>query len=51
MFIADPDLEFLPISDPGSRSQKDTGTRIRNTGFVNLDRDSIDPGFRMAKRT
>ncbi len=30
MFIADPDpyLEFLPIPDPGSRSQKGTGFRI-----------------------
>jgi hypothetical protein len=29
MFIPDPDLDFLPIPDPGYRSQKDTGTRIR----------------------
>jgi hypothetical protein len=39
MFIPDPDqdLDFLPIpdSDPGSRGQKGTGSRIRirNTAF------------------
>jgi hypothetical protein len=27
----DPDLDFLPIPDPGSRGQKGTGSRIRNT--------------------
>ncbi len=34
LFIPDPDLDFLPISDPGSRGQKGTGSRIRicNTG-------------------
>jgi hypothetical protein len=26
-----PDLDFLPIQDPGSRGQKGTGSRIRNT--------------------
>jgi hypothetical protein len=31
IFIPDPDLVFLPISDPGSRGQKDTRSRIRNT--------------------
>ncbi len=32
--IPDPDAEFLPIPDPGSRGQKGTGSRIRirNTG-------------------
>jgi hypothetical protein len=29
MFI--PDLDFLPIPDPGSTGQKGTGSRIRNT--------------------
>jgi hypothetical protein len=29
MFIPDPDLDFLPIPDPGSRGQKGTGSRIR----------------------
>jgi hypothetical protein len=28
MFIPDPDLDFLPILDPGSRGQKCTGFRI-----------------------
>ncbi len=34
--IPDPDLDFLPIPDPGSRGQKGTGfrTRIRNTGHI-----------------
>ncbi len=34
LFIPDPDPEFLPIPDPGSRGQKGTGSRIRirNTG-------------------
>jgi hypothetical protein len=34
MFIPDPDLDFLPTPDPGSRDQKGTGSRIqiRNTG-------------------
>jgi hypothetical protein len=29
--IPDPDLDFLPFPDPGSRAQKGTGSRIRNT--------------------
>jgi hypothetical protein len=29
--IPDPDADFLPLSDPGSRGQKDTRSRIRNT--------------------
>jgi hypothetical protein len=29
LLIPDPDLDFLPIPDPGSRGQKDTGSRIR----------------------
>jgi hypothetical protein len=31
MFIPDPDLDFLPIPDPDSWSQKGTGSRIRIT--------------------
>ncbi len=31
LFIPDPDSDFLPIPDPGSRGQKGTGSRIRNT--------------------
>ncbi len=30
MFVTDPDLIFLPIPDPRSRSQKGTGSRIRD---------------------
>jgi hypothetical protein len=26
MFIPDPDLDFFPIPDPGSRGQKGTGS-------------------------
>jgi hypothetical protein len=35
LFIPDPDADFLPIPDPGSRGQKGTGSRIRirNTGL------------------
>jgi hypothetical protein len=35
MIIPDPDPDFLPIPDPGSRGQKGTGSqiRIRNTIF------------------
>jgi hypothetical protein len=29
--IPDPDADFPPIPDPGSRGQKGTGSRIRNT--------------------
>jgi hypothetical protein len=29
LFIPDPDPDFLPIPDPGSRGQKSTGFRIR----------------------
>jgi hypothetical protein len=29
LFIPDPDPDFLPIPDPGSRGQKGTGSRIR----------------------
>jgi hypothetical protein len=36
MVIPDPDFEFLPIQDPGSRSQKGTGSRIRNTDSFGL---------------
>jgi hypothetical protein len=32
--ISDPDPEFLPIPDPGSRGQKGTGSRIRNTAYM-----------------
>ncbi len=28
MFIPDPDADYLPIPDPGSRGQKGTGSRI-----------------------
>jgi hypothetical protein len=35
MFIPDPELDFLPIPDPGFRGQKSTGSRIRNT-FLNI---------------
>ncbi len=28
MFIPDPDLDFLPIPDRGSRGQKETGSRF-----------------------
>jgi hypothetical protein len=47
MFIPDPDLEFLPIPDPGSRGQKGTGSRIRNTAFHHaLDPDPAEsPSF------
>ncbi len=31
LFIPDPDPDFLPIPDPGSRGQQSTGSRIRNT--------------------
>jgi hypothetical protein len=31
LFIPDPDPDFLPIPDPGSRGQKGTGSGIRNT--------------------
>jgi hypothetical protein len=31
--IPDPDADFLPISDPGSRGQKGTRSRIRNTAY------------------
>jgi hypothetical protein len=36
MFIPDPELDFLPIPDPGFRAQKGTGSRIRirNTGLI-----------------
>ncbi len=29
LFISDPDPDFLPIPDPGSRGEKGTGSRIR----------------------
>jgi hypothetical protein len=32
--IPDSDADFLPIPDPGSRGQKGTGSRIRNTVLV-----------------
>jgi hypothetical protein len=31
LLIPDPDPDFLPILYPGSRGQKGTGSRIRNT--------------------
>jgi hypothetical protein len=30
LFIPDPDPDFLPIPDPGSRGQKGTGSRIQD---------------------
>jgi hypothetical protein len=35
MLIPDPDLDFLPIPDPGSRGHKGPG-RIRNTIFTGM---------------
>jgi hypothetical protein len=32
--ISDPDPDFLSIPDPGSRGQKGTGSRIRNTAYM-----------------
>ncbi len=32
LFIPDPDLEFLPIPDPGSGGQKGTGSWITDPG-------------------
>jgi hypothetical protein len=48
LFIPDPDPDFLPIPDPGSRGQKGTGSRIwiPNTGIssclleIYLEKDS-----------
>ncbi len=34
LFISNPDPDFLTIPDPGSRGQKSTGSRIRNTGRI-----------------
>jgi hypothetical protein len=36
-----PDQDFLPIPDPGSRSQKGTGhlIRIRNTAEIDNERE------------
>jgi hypothetical protein len=38
--ISDPNPDFLPIPDPGSKGQKGIGFRFRNTGF-DADPDSI----------
>ncbi len=38
-FIPDPGSGFFFILDPGSRGQKDTGSRIRNTDIFFLRRD------------
>jgi hypothetical protein len=32
MFVQDPDLDFLPIPDPGVKKAPDPGS-VRNTGF------------------
>jgi hypothetical protein len=39
--IPDPDADFLPIPDPGSRGQKGTGSRIRNTELYKERRREI----------
>ncbi len=36
-----PDTDFLPIPDPGSRGQKGTGSRIRNTWFRCRQSDTV----------
>jgi hypothetical protein len=36
LFIPDPDLDFSPIPDPGSRGQKGTGSRIRIRNTVKM---------------
>jgi hypothetical protein len=49
IWILDPDPDFLPIPDPGSRGQKGTGSgiRIRNTGINDLSLGiSISTGVR-----
>jgi hypothetical protein len=33
MFIPDPDLDFLPIADPGVKKVPDSGSGIRNTAL------------------
>jgi hypothetical protein len=46
MFIPDPDLDFLPITDPGSRGKKGTGSRIPDQDsqhcFGSLKRHQVD---------
>ncbi len=36
LFIPNPDHDFLPIPDPGSRGRKGTGSRIRDSGSATL---------------
>ncbi len=44
MFIPDQDLDFLPMPNPGSSGQKDTGSRIRirYTGDADPDQASLN---------
>ncbi len=41
--ITDPDFDFLPVLDPGSRGLKGTGSRIRNTAWKNDQSRKYDP--------
>jgi hypothetical protein len=51
MFFLDPDLDFLPIPDHGSRGQKGTGSRIRirntDTNTLFSARGGEGRGFQM----
>jgi hypothetical protein len=40
-------LIFLPIPDNGSRGQKGTGSRIRNTGSIYIVHKSVQPNFHL----
>jgi hypothetical protein len=43
MFLISPDLDFIPIPDPGTTGQKapDPGSRIRNTEAMFLRKETI----------
>jgi hypothetical protein len=42
LVIPDPDPDFLPIPDPGSRGQKGTGSRIRKTSVPAADTGCVE---------
>jgi hypothetical protein len=44
-------IQKKPIPDPGSRGQKGTGSRIRNTGCWGLNRGLVQPLHWLQRRT
>ncbi len=43
--VVDPDSDFLPVPDPGSRGQKGAGSRIRNNAPSTMQKRAVPYRF------